>query len=283
MVASVIGSSHQRSSRPNQDAAGVKAVDSPIAGVVAAISDGHGGTRYVRSDIGSRLAVGVALEAGRVLLEELPLDADADAALRSAPSFLGSRVVDEWKRQVLEHVAATPFTNEERERGGTRVDADPLVSYGATLIVAVATAEYVVAAQLGDGDLVVAVDDEALDPIPGDDRLIGGETTSLCLPGAAADMRFGAVDGRATMVLLASDGYGNAFAESEWHAGVARDFARSLAEHGGSWVAERLEHWLGESARVGGDDVSMVLMHRAPRDITEHVPETQAQSPDICG
>ena len=56
--ASVRGSAHQRSGLPNQDAVDFGSSpksDAPMT--VLAVSDGHGGGRHFRSQVGSALAV----------------------------------------------------------------------------------------------------------------------------------------------------------------------------------------------------------------------------------
>ena len=53
-TASVRGASHERDGKPNQDAVRVVQVVGKTAGLVAAVCDGHGGNRYVRSDVGAR-------------------------------------------------------------------------------------------------------------------------------------------------------------------------------------------------------------------------------------
>jgi hypothetical protein len=94
--------------------------------------------------------------------------------------------------------------------------------------------------------------------------LVGGQTTSLCLPDAARDFR-GAMVGvhdRPVFVLLASDGYGNSFAEPDWAIGVARDLIRAFDRDGVGVVARNLPAWLRESAQAGGDDVTVAALTR---------------------
>ncbi len=260
MSGTALGSSHVRRGMPNQDAVAVRELGG--TGAVAALSDGHGGVRYVRSDVGARLAVETALEAAAGLAARLPAGVTGDQARRLAREALGAPVVARWRERVLAHLASRPFTPAERERAGAPLDGEPLISYGATLLVAVATPTLVVAAQIGDGDLVVARrTGEVVTPVPGDERLVGGETTSLCLPDAAADLRVGVVEDRALLVLLASDGYGNAFADAHWRPTVVTDLGHHLVERGDTYVAASLPTWLAESAEIGGDDVSVALLH----------------------
>jgi hypothetical protein len=176
-------------------------------------------------------------------------------------------IVRRWRADVQAHADQHPFTGAEQERADSELDEDPFISYGSTLIVAVARGADVAFAQLGDGDALVRVLGETVDaPVPGDDRLVAGETTSLCLPGAERDFRYAEVAGSSNcdLVLLASDGYGNAFASPAWRTAVLTDLGEVLADGGKERVAERLPDWLADSARVGGDDVTVALLVREP-------------------
>ncbi len=248
-TASVRGSMHERAGLPNQDAVAAQAWGETA--VVAAVADGHGGRRYVRSERGAALAVALALELSH---PGNPLEKLAD------------ELVDEWQARARADHRAHPFSAEERDRSGADLDADPVLAYGSTLLVALCTTQRVHLAQIGDGDIVVASPAGAVSaPMPGDDRLVAGETTSLCTPGARADFRFASVPAaEAAVVLLATDGYGTAFADPDWRTAVGRDFLAAVT--GPSWaqLGEQLPAWLSDSARVGGDDVSVAVLAADP-------------------
>ena len=263
-TASVRGASHDRSGLPNQDAVATLAVDGANAGLVGAVADGHGGNRYVRSDVGSRLAVEVACRHGAALMTELGADAGTRAALTNVRSRLAATIVGEWRERVLADFASRPFTTEEVTRAGVPLDAEPLVAYGCTLIVALMASAWVGFLQIGDGDaLLVGPDGSVSAPVPGDDRLVGGETTSLCLPDAVADARVTVVGSPVPeLVVLCSDGYGNSFASPEWRAESGRDLLDAIHRGGLDEVEAKLPEWLAASAAAGGDDVTMVLARR---------------------
>ncbi|HET9730687.1 MAG TPA: protein phosphatase 2C domain-containing protein, partial [Acidimicrobiia bacterium] len=189
---SVRGSSHVRSGAPNQDAAKVVAFERPTTGVVAAVADGHGGERYVRSDVGARVAVDVACETARVWAAAsaaLP----KRAMLASLRDELAPEIVARWRADVDQHVQDAPFDDDELAR--LRDDSDPRIAYGATLLMAIAIDDCIALAQLGDGDIIVVGGGDAVhQPIAPDDRLIGGQTTSLCLSTAEDDFRYAVVE-----------------------------------------------------------------------------------------
>ena len=134
------------------------------------------------------------------------------------------------------------------------------------MVLVVARGTEVVAAQLGDGDVVVAPSlGVARRPVPGDARNVGNITTSLCLPDAAKSFRFAdlALQGQPPeLVLVSSDGYANSFRDANWPAAVVDDLVDALAASGVGAVESALPGWAAESARVGGDDVSIIVAVR---------------------
>lgn len=239
---------------PNQDAVQVRRVAGAQGDVwVVAVADGHGGARYVRSDVGARTAVDVAV---RQVAEALPDRDDPAAVLREVVPG----IVEEWRTQVAADARDRPPTEDERARGSD----GSATAYGATLLVAVVGGHGVAVAQVGDGDALVRSHGFATRPVPGDDRLVAGETTSMCLESAVDDFRYAVVPDSAEpdLVLLSTDGYGNSFAQADWWHGLVDDLADFVVRSGFDRVADELPGWLEESARVGGDDVSAVLLVR---------------------
>jgi hypothetical protein len=258
------GAQHDRRGLPNQDAVTTVALTTPLPATVAVVADGHGGNRYVRSDVGSRFAVTVACDAVAEWLPRLAA-VPVRTLAQEAHTGLVPTIVERWRARVLGDHAANPFTPAERERAGVPLDEDPIVAYGATLLVAVATDEWVLLVQLGDGDVIVSsADGRTWTPVPGDDRLAGGQTTSLCLSSAVSDARVAVVTAaeRADLVVVSSDGYGNSFADRDWRDSVAADLHRHVRGKGIAAVGSDLPAWLADSARVGGDDVSVAVLAR---------------------
>lgn len=261
------GSSHERTGAPNQDAYAVQRVGSSV---VAAVADGHGGRRYVRSQVGSALAVRLAAEIGAELLSTRR--PDASEAARALPA----RLLPAWRAAVDTHYHQNPLTPDETERAGTE-QLDPAILYGATLIVALAAHDVVAVAQIGDGSALGAAPHGVEHLVPGDDRLVANETTSLCLPNALADFRWGTGHFETgSAVLLSTDGYGNSFASEGWEEEVMSDLVTELDSHGFEEVAASMGSWAGDSAAVGGDDVTLVLLSRTLPARTARAPGRRA-------
>lgn len=266
--ASVRGSAHQRSGLPNQDAVdyGTAAKgDKPYT--VLAVADGHGGGRHFRSQVGSTLAVHVAV---KVMAGYLATSSSDDGSL----SQLGHEIVSAWDSAVQSDLTHNPFTDAELdgleavEGAASResVVERPQFAYGATLLVAAVTESRMVFLQLGDGDILsVAADGTTSKPIETDDRLGGNETTSLCQPDAwrefrAAEIAAGA--GLPVLVLLSSDGYVNSFRSQEDFLQIGKDYLQILLEQGSDTLADELPKILTEATQQGsGDDITLGILH----------------------
>ncbi len=264
---SVLGGRHVTTGAPNQDAWRSESIlHRGDEYVVMAVADGHGGSRYVRSDIGSTIAAAVATDLLSSAVADGLLDGPSKRVEREAARELPKQLVSMWADRCREHLATHPFTEEERARVVESLDDDPLLSYGSTLLVGVLGPSRCLILQLGDGDSLVALADGSLvKALPPDSRLTGGETTSLCLPDAASDFRVALVeDPMPTLVLLSTDGYGVAFADPEWRQSVAKDLVAQLQGRGVEQVERSLPGWLEDSAQVGGDDVTVAIGYRVP-------------------
>ena len=265
-TASVRGSAHVRGDLPNQDAVVTRSW-ADDRGIVVAVSDGHGSRDSFRSDVGAQLAASIAADAIVEWLAGLDGVASVDEMRSAVPSFTRT-VVDRWSEAVHAHLDAHPVDDAElveSPRGRAGHEADPLRAYGTTLIVAVLTTGSLMLVQIGDGDVLLCDHEGAVtSPVPPDAALIANETTSLCLVDAWSHARSAVLDLSVgtpiKLLLLATDGYGNSFAESTWREDLMGDLVRLLDEHGLDWVGSSLESWIAESADIAGDDVSVALV-----------------------
>ena len=179
--ASVEGESHLRSGSPCQDAHGYCLLD---GGVVAAIADGLGSS--TQSHEGAQLAV--------------------CAALDSLVTCLRSNVpdnIEDWRAILLAAFA-------EARRQVTRLSARsglPLREYGTTLVVVVATNEWLAVGHVGDGAVVAGFADGALESFraPKVNEFVN-ETTALTSDGAFDLALFTARQARITSLAMFTDG-----------------------------------------------------------------------------
>ena len=132
---SKVGASHLRDGKPLQDSAKVLLKEGYA---VFSVADGHGGERYFRSDVGSRLAVEIAerkLSELRQKIEGLkgrqgainwkaiisafeqnsaPGSTPAARRWENTISVLKQNIVADWKDAVKKHFNKNPFTDAEK-------------------------------------------------------------------------------------------------------------------------------------------------------------------------
>ncbi|MGH9413968.1 MAG: PP2C family serine/threonine-protein phosphatase [Terriglobales bacterium] len=250
--ASVRGAQHQRLGLPVQDAIGWRQLPQ---GVALAVADGHGSAASSRSDVGARLAVDTALD----LLASIASDPAA-----ASPDDLARALVDTWRAAVRSHAAQHPLTPEP---------ASLFPVYGTTVLAALATGQDLLLLQLGDGDLLlVSSASHVRRAWPRDARLLGGETTSLCMPEAWRELRIArrplTVDPPA-LIILCTDGYSNSFRTERGFLRVGRDILSMVRAHGIQQVERDLGVWLEEASRLGsGDDSTAGLLYREAEALT---------------
>lgn len=194
---------------------------------------------------------------------------------RCAQAKLPPELVNRWRCAVARHLQENPFAASEIEWLDTKVgsavrrnlECDPFLAYGSTVLAALATPSFILFLQLGDGDvLLVSLTGETNRPWPRDGRLLGVETTSLCMPKAWTEVRLGVQKlskHSPELLLLCTDGYSTSFREEAGFLNVGRDFLEILRSEGIETVSESLEMWLTETTEHGsGDDVSVGILWR---------------------
>jgi serine/threonine protein phosphatase PrpC len=265
--ASVRGPIHRRDGLPNQDAMAWWGPD-PRGRVVVAVADGHGSRKSFRSQMGAQLAVAVAVAVGRALAE----NAEGDGPPGPDFAAVATEIVERWTAAVQGHLDTVPILEvelagvEEQEGQPARqaVEAEPVLAYGATLLMAVMLGSWAIVLQLGDGDiLTVSPAGRTSRPMPDDSRLFGNETTSLCMRSAERQFRCGTSSVAAdevAVLILATDGVGNAYPDQAALAQVGADLLERISNEGPEAVSGELESYLQEAAQHSGDDTTMVVV-----------------------
>lgn len=261
-TASHTGASHGATGQPNQDAVTSRRIG-PDA-LVVAVADGHGNKRHFRSVRGAELAVAIGVQAGAELLDGLEAPDSAERIESEMRGQLVPAIVTRWREAVRADLDARPLTGEDEGLRGP--GDDELIAYGSTLLLALAWRQWLILAQIGDGDVIgVRPDGSPLRPVPSDPILDGNQTTSLCGPHPEGDFRVRAVDlGQTPLLalLIATDGYGNAQAADPWPEAVSADLAELIGERDPEWFGEQLPVWAGRcaSADGSGDDTTIALL-----------------------
>lgn len=246
----VQGARHRREARPCQDAL---AHEQREGVCVLAIADGHGSS--ARGGEGAALAVRVAVEWLLDFYASLPPGHRAHPArvLELAREPLRRQLVREWIRRVH----ASP--------GELSAERDVLREHGTTLLAALVAPEFVLFAQLGDGDVLVVQDggrvERGVEPRA---RYLADETDSLCMPEAWSSLRM-AIRPRPAdeaLLLLSTDGYANSYETREAFERIGPDYLARVRARGLAQVGAQLEAILEEtSARGSGDDITLGMIH----------------------
>lgn len=279
---SVRGSSHIRGGLPNQDCVGTD--ENLSDGYIAvAVSDGHGSAKTFRSDRGSKFAVREALKVLKQVVQSLPRENGLSSKLiKLAIQEFPQVLIKNWRDSVWSDYASDPFTElelstlseKESESAAQKVMSNPHYAYGATLLAAVVTKEFVVVAQVGDGDILFIYDKEDVYcPIPQDERLLANETTSLCDAVASWNMTVKVIPFHSSLpraILLATDGYSNSYRTKADFEFIGRDYLKMILHFGKQKVESELEGILSKvSANGSGDDISLALLYRSFSELNQ--------------
>ena len=274
IAASVKGAAHERDGKPNQDAVGWR---STKEAVMLAIADGHGSDRYFRSNVGSRFAVEVAVNAMEQLVSEIVTQSPEVAVISNWTAKLPQYIVKRWREKVEAHLGESPlFTKEEWKRFQNQpalradVTKNGLIPYGATLLAVLVMETFIVCLQLGDGDIAfVRENGKVVRPMPEDKRLLANETTSLCADTAIEDFRRKFYELKSpppALIMLSTDGYANSFSTPDGFRQVSVDILRKLYQDGGlADVKRQFREWLQAATEEGsGDDTTVGIMCYLP-------------------
>ena len=220
--------------------------------VALAIADGHGSSKH--ADIGARLAVQVALTALVRFAEDLgERTSNLLEVQKYAEHPLRVQIVREWKERV------------HTKSGDSET---PLVDYGSTLLVALATPDFLLVGQLGDGDILLVNEAGTVDvPLPADPEAFADETPSLCLPEAEHSFRLRVLPTpkQETLLLLSTDGYSKSYPTDAAFKEIGPDYLDRIRKYGVSGLTPHLKGFLKKITTQGsGDDIALALLHWSP-------------------
>jgi protein phosphatase 2C-like protein len=272
---SVRGAAHVRAGLPKQDAIGWIPESGEALPLIMAVSDGHGSAKCFRSDAGALLAIHTTLQTMQEFVNGQLTAVSLSAIKRTAEEQLPQELLRRWRAAVEGALRNTPFSVEElamlEQKDGPAarqsVEANPFLAYGATLLIVLVAASFLLYLQLGDGDILTVTETGEVErPVPGDARLLANETTSLCTPNAWHDMRvrFQVLAGPPpALILLSTDGYANSFRDDAGFFKVGSALLDIIRTDGLDKVRESLEGWLTETTQAGsGDDITLGILCR---------------------
>ena len=264
---SVRGYSHITADRECQDSSISWRTDHYCAAIVC---DGHGGEKYIRSAVGSRLACEVGKEViDRFMKVFTPsntkqIDSDLEQLERA--------IVSGWYRAVKEEYERSPVTEDKRfdaleDSDKKSLGKNPVKAYGSTFIAAVKTDRYCFVLQLGDGNTVLFYTNgkseipQALE----DENCAFNVTTSLCNSDAALSFRHMykeyTKEETVSGITLTSDGVINCYKSEEGYISFMENVYFGFGEDGAEKAKEDLIPALNRlSERGSGDDLSVAII-----------------------
>jgi len=187
------GASHIEKDIPCQDSANaVLSLNSTIG--IACVADGHGGSKYFRSDRGSNIAVNIALQSladfyGSITKKRTSFfdrnasyDEIKNIDMQSKLKQLEANIIYKWRNGVQEDLKNNPLIEVETQIcNDNNIPPDDPVIYGTTLLAALVSNYLWFVIHIGDGLCVVLENEEKIYcPMKEDERLAFGRTTSLC-------------------------------------------------------------------------------------------------------
>lgn len=272
---SVKGASHERSGRPNQDALYCSPTSGGSLPLIVAVSDGHGGAKYFRSEKGAILAVDAAFYSLSRFQEDLA--SFSISSRMELEQHLTKSLVNTWRSEVEAHLQSEPFLDEElglleEYEGFTvrqAVQANPVLAYGATILTVMVTESFIAYLQLGDGD-ILTVSKEGLTSkvFPKNKRHFANETTSLCASDPWRDFQFrlekvSPASSLPALILLSTDGYVDSFSSEQEFFKVGSDLFEMMRSNNLEVIKHNLSDWLSEATQRGsGDDITLGVLCR---------------------
>lgn len=291
------GESHKASDKPCQDYA---LFESRGSFSMAVVSDGHGGARYFRSNIGSQMAVNCTKKAiERFIKESNTSDLFANSPLEQFGvnltdkelkneryqylKWLTSSIIAQWHREIRKHAISTPVSEWEKDNVAPEYiqkfnekvmseDGTFEKMYGCTLIAYVQTEKYWFAFQIGDGKAIffetVGGSIEATQPIPWDDRCFLNKTTSICDSEAAQEFRYCCCgNGKfPEAVFLGSDGIDDTYGDGDKLTDFYIRLYKEVASTSENKAEKVLEEDLPVISRLGSkDDMSVACVYNKNR------------------
>jgi serine/threonine protein phosphatase PrpC len=225
-----------------------------------AVADGHGGSAYTRSDVGSFLALQAASESiNRFIMyvadatEQYP-DNWLEMVIEDFSGRFGKMLVSNWVRMVEAHA-------NEKEN-----DQDEIIKlYGTTISVALVVNDCIFIGRIGDSSIFVIVDQNnkctAKNPFEADDaenEATGLETASLSSREAHRKWQVQTLPlDEIKMILLATDGFTDSFKDIKEE---IKNFYLEINKKGVANFEQVIDDELKQITQNGvGDDISLVI------------------------
>ena len=176
---------------------------------IAVVADGHGGAKYIRSDVGSKKATECAVATVSSYMEDYDRFA---AEIRRNPDYIlrhmGEQFLARWTQAVEDYNDENPLTEEEKLKlEKIKGNEENFYSfYGSTVLVAVMGEDFHFGFLIGDGGFaVVEGNGEVKIPIE-DKNSRANYTSSICSRNAIDALTWFFAEGRPMAMCVSTDG-----------------------------------------------------------------------------
>lgn len=286
------GASHFASGKPLQDAS--KAIKGD-GYCVAIVCDGHGGEKHFRSEIGSKFAVGVAIEKFEEFVKAYPTYEKCSGKGESERiRRLEISILSGWQCRLDEYTKMFPFTDEEEKKFSNtfrgRKDYDVRIPYGTTLLAALVARDYYLFMIIGDGAIIKIKPDLSAEVMTfeGKHEYTEGPhsaTDSLCQPECFSKIftRLEKTDEPALAFGICSDGLTESYETNEALCKKMVNYLNFLAEEGMQSTIEAVGNQLDQISKLASkDDMSVAFATNclSAFDKRKHAEEQPAQQND---
>lgn len=267
------GSSHIRTNKSCEDAYALWSGSfSATPRIAVAVADGHGDSRHDLSRIGSALASEAAIAEMVGFSRRYSGDVPTQRFRADFRTDFPRRVTRRWRELVIEDAKSRGDVG-SGDKPDSKLPEELFIRYGTTLISALIVKDCIVAAQIGDGDLLMVRPDGTIEfPIPRDTTITGNETRSLSSSDAHLLWRTATFDrGTGGVLIAATDGVSDSFdgSDSEEFGIFVKSLADRISTYGMEPVAGSMSGWLDRySAIASGDDMTLVYVYIRP-DVPE--------------
>ncbi len=261
MAVSKTGYSHIKKGKPCQDASIY--VDGRNYSAVI-VCDGHGGDKHFRSDLGSKIAVGVCVESIDVFVKCIEKQ-NEKTRFHALLEGYGNYLIFAWRETIKKHYSNNPFSGTEINDFSTEIikelENNPYIAYGSTFILAMACKENLFIIKLGDGEVRVCTEKGIMSPVSNGEEFTFGKTASLCNSDASAHIQSYIVPIlEVKSCVISTDGVINSFETKEHF----NNFCKTLSDECEENIEEfkkELDDFLPKLTEQGsGDDVSVAIL-----------------------
>ena len=251
-----IGYSHIREGRVCQDFSSAYHDEERT---ILTACDGHGGSLYIRSDVGSKLASMAIMK----VLQRIEKSSFFHYTKTKMINKIKLQILCEWNNMVDKDLSDKAISKKEKEALGEnekfKLKSCPVKAYGTTLNGAMIFGNRLVCVSLGDGGIFLLKRGKIIPAFEDDEDAVANLTYSMCQEDAFEHLKvhifdFNELDG----VLLCTDGLINPYQSiSNFEQKLVKPICVKLLE-GNKVEIDNFVKQMGEKLGIG-DDVTLAL------------------------